>query len=64
MTQIQQALDIILQYGMIDGDHHKKWVLDQVVRALTGEEYERWVKDACNGEDGPDTYEWDIGIPP
>lgn len=35
----QSALDLILQYGGIDGDHHKQWVLDQVVRLLTGCEY-------------------------
>jgi hypothetical protein len=29
-----------------------------------GPEYVKWVTEACAGEDGPQTYEWDIGIPP
>lgn len=31
----QSVLDIITQYGGTDGDHHKAWVLDQIVRILT-----------------------------
>lgn len=34
--RIDKALDYILRYGGIDGGHHKQWVLDQVVKALTG----------------------------
>jgi len=30
------VLYFIFQYGGIDGDHHKTWVLDQVVRILKG----------------------------
>jgi hypothetical protein len=63
-TKITAALDIILRYGGIDGAHHKTWVIDQVVRILTGDGYGQWVKDANDGEDGPETYEWDEGIPP
>lgn len=39
-------------------------VLDQVVRALTGNKYEEWVKKQKTGEDGPETYDWEEGIPP
>lgn len=59
-----KVLDLIVQYGGIDGDHHKAWVLDQIVRILTGRNYKKFVADACNGEDGPNTYSWDIGIAP
>lgn len=62
--RVQEALNLILQYGGIDGDHHKMWVLDQVVRVLTGDRYAEWVKEAKNGEDGPQTYDWDEGIAP
>ena len=85
---IQRALDIAIRFGGIDGDHHKAWVIDQMVRALTGcpeheqhltdvngkqyvahtlgesEEYKKLVREACNGEYGPDSYDWDIGVPP
>lgn len=87
-ARIKKATDIAVRYGGIDGDHHKAWTIDQMVRALTGcpmetrtardvhdeeysyqaqgesEEYKDLVKDACNGEDGPETYDWDVGIPP
>jgi hypothetical protein len=35
-VSIEGALGIIISYGGIDGSHHKQWVLDQVVRELTG----------------------------
>ena len=28
------------------------------------EEYKKFVADYCNGEDGPNTYEWDTGVAP
>lgn len=62
--KIATAIDLAVRYGGIDGDHHKAWVIDQMVRALGGERYAGIVRDACNGEDGPNTYEWDVGIPP
>lgn len=62
--KIQKALDIIVQYGGIDGAHHKTWVIDQVTRILTDENYEQFVKESCYGEDGENTYEWDTGITP
>ena len=64
VDRVTKALDIIMQCGGIDGAHHKQWVLDQVVRALTEDAYEDWVADHNDGEDGPDTYDWDVGIAP
>lgn len=74
------ALELAGRYGGIDGDHHKAWTIDQMVRALTGctfervderprnrqlsEEYLAWVKRMCAGTDGPNTYDWDVGTPP
>lgn len=62
--QIAQALDLIRKYGGIDGAHHKDWVLDQVVRILTGSNYEAWVAETKSGEDGPETYGYEEGIAP
>ena len=67
ITTTENAVDAIriaLQYGGIDGDHHKTWVIDQMVRALTGSSYDNFVVEACSGEDGPETYEWNVGIAP
>lgn len=62
--KIDAALDLLIRYGQVDGDHHKAWVIDQAVRILAGLDYEQTIKDACDGEDGPNTYEWDEGIAP
>ena len=53
-------------YAQIDGDFHKAWVIDQMVRALceTNESYNTLIAEACDGEDGPETYDWDCGIAP
>lgn len=64
VERVQQAIDLAVRYGGIDGDHHKSWVIDQMVRALAGADYEAIVADAKSGEDGPETYAWDEGIAP
>ena len=85
--RIKKALDVLVEYGGIDGAHHKMWVIDQAIRHLLGcpvfeetlningkprtfitvgesEEYKILVANSCAGEDGPDTYSWDVGINP
>lgn len=62
--RIDAAIDLAVQYGGIDGDWHKAWVIDQMVRALAGERYEAIVKEAKDGEDGPNSYTWEEGIAP
>ena len=85
---IVKALSIATDLGSVDGAHHKQWVIDQMVRALTGcptvqktaidcngkpysyeaqgesDDYRAWVHFAKAGQDGPNTYDWDEGIPP
>jgi hypothetical protein len=63
-TRVDSALEIISRFGGIDGDHHRAWVIDQAVRALTGDGYAEWVRMMNDGENGPNTYEWDQGIAP
>jgi len=73
--RIKDALEYATDYGGTDGAHHKMWVIDQMVRALTGcpcrtpeaeesDEYKQWVEEHNDGEDGPNTYDWDKGIAP
>lgn len=62
--RIREAIELAVKYGGIDGSHHKTWVIDQMVRVLAGKDYERIVADACSGEEGPNTYEWELGIAP
>ena len=63
-AQVDEALELARLYGGIDGDHHKAWVIDQMVRALTGDDYPAFVADAKDGENGPESYEWSEGIAP
>lgn len=62
--RIKKALDIAAEYGQIDGAHHKMWTIDQMVRVLTGEEYEKFVSDYEYDKETGDEYEWDTGISP
>lgn len=64
--KIAAALETIRLYAGFDGGHHKQWVLDRVVRDLTGSEpkYKEWIEKWEDGEDGPQTYNWDHGTPP
>lgn len=62
--KIEDAIGLIVQYGGVDGAHHKAWVIDQVLRILAGGEYDEVICTICAGDDGPDTYEWDKGIVP
>lgn len=61
-AEVTAALEVARRYGGTDEAHHKDWVIDQMVRALTGDQYETWVAETCDGEDGPETYSWEVGI--
>lgn len=64
--RIEAALKLAFNYGGIDGAHHKMWVIDQIVRTLTGESYENWKTTWSGDPDDEDNYygEWDTGIAP
>ena len=62
--KISRALHMALNYGPIDGADHKMWVIDQIVRILADDNYDKVIEERKNGKDGPDTYSWDIGIAP
>ena len=57
---IAEAINIAVRYGGFDGEQHKTWVIDQMVRALSGEQYERIVNHAT----GDDPTLWDVGTAP
>ena len=62
--RINDAIELAVKYGQTDGDHHRLWVIDQMLRALAGENYDMLIKNICEGEDGPNTYEWVCGVAP
>jgi hypothetical protein len=63
-ANVSTALEVAREYGGVDGDHHKAWVIDQMVRALTGDGYAAFVANARAGADGPESYEWSAGVAP
>ena len=64
--RIEEALELAQLYGQTDGDHHKAWVIDQIVQSLLGtrEAYEEFLTQYNFGENGPNTYCWEEGIAP
>lgn len=63
----ERAIDLGIRYGQIDGSHHKMWVIDQMIRILTGSDYEKIIKENSlpnEGDDEDEVYEWDCGIAP
>ena len=58
------AIEMAVKHGGHDGAHHKDWCIDQMVRILAGDGYGKVVADACDGEYGPNTFEWNTGIAP
>lgn len=58
---IFHAIQFIEENGMVEGGHHKQWVIDQVLRILLQRHYETWVATYNMLEDQDD---WDVGIAP
>ena len=63
------ALSIANVYGGVEGETHKQWVIDQMVRALLGfdedpTDYERWINDYGFGPNAEICWEWDFGTAP
>lgn len=59
----EKAIEFALQYGSFDGEHHKQWALDQIIRILCGNlnNYKKRLKQ-WNSDEEYDP--WDEGIPP
>jgi hypothetical protein len=60
----EAALQVLLNFGQTDGAHHKLWTIDQAVRHLAGNRYNELITAYKNGEDGPESYQWEEGIAP
>ena len=60
----KSILDLIFEYGQTDGEHHKMWLIDQIVRILTKDKYNEWIRSYVYDEETGDIYNWDKGIAP
>lgn len=57
--RIDEAIQIACLYASFDGEHHKTWVIDQMLRALmTEKDYSEFTKES--DIDGT----WDVGVAP
>ena len=62
--QITKAVGIAEQYAQIDGEHHKMWVIDQMLRELLGNNYNKWLEKYNYDSRENDYEEWNCGIAP
>lgn len=56
--RIKKAIKLAVKYSHIDGSHHKDWIIDQMIRILAEDKYEKIINEFDNG------YGWNDGIPP
>ena len=56
---VARALQLMFDYGSIDGAHHKQWIIDQLFREIFGDNYEGVIEDYEE-----EFEEWDTGIAP
>lgn len=59
-----KAVKIAKEYAQIDGEHHKMWVIDQMLRELLSNDYDNWLNDYNQYSRENDYKEWDCGIAP
>lgn len=62
--RINKAVELGIRHGGHDGEHHKSWVIDQMLRILLNESYEKVIKESCKDENGEIVHEHDCGITP
>lgn len=64
--KITSVIELIFRFGGIGGDHHKAWVIDQVLRIVAGDKYDSLVEEMEGDPADGDYYygEWQVGIPP
>jgi hypothetical protein len=57
------AARVATRFGMIPGEHHKQWLIDQMLRAVLGDKYQEWLI-RMNSIPGYEDDPWDTGIAP
>ena len=58
--RIDKVIEIAYRYAQINGTYHKMWVIDQMLRELLGNGYDKFVKEY----EADDKYTWNTGIAP
>ncbi len=60
--KIHRALMVAFRSGSADNGPHKDWIIDQMVRELTGDDYWKWVETFEGDENGERVYHWPVGV--
>lgn len=65
-TAVNEALETVERYIGIDGEHHVRWVLDQLLQAVLGTAYLAWVAEYRDqfDENGERYRDYNPGIAP
>lgn len=66
--KLAEIMRLIHTEGGGDGDHHMRHLIDQIVRVVQGDNYDKWrydfeYGDGQGGYYSEKFYEWDEGIP-
>lgn len=62
--RICNATILAERFGMIDGEHHKQWLIDQMLREMLGSKYQEW-RESYDHESTEEGYElWNEGVTP
>lgn len=66
ISGIRDAAEIAYRYAGIDGEHHKQWVIDQMLQCILGADaYAEFIESYnAEEEDGEKYDDWDPGIAP
>src|SRR3954469_12591 len=64
--RIEAIKDLASRYAGIDGEHHKQWLIDQIIRVVLAGDYQDFIAEYNNfkDQDGKSYGEWDEGIAP
>lgn len=50
--KVEAAIEVAMEYGFYDGDHHKQWTICQMLRVLMGEDGYNRLKATFEKESG------------
>lgn len=62
--RIDMAVQNAWDFSGYDGEHHKMWVIDQMVRVLLGDQYDAFVESYELPDEDGDGPVWDTGVAP
>jgi len=59
-----QILELLHLHGQLPGSGEQQWLVDQILRRLTGDSYEEFIEAWSLDEDFGMSFDWSAGTPP